>query len=338
MLEPYPIVCYISVPVSNMSKERLSIIEEQRVNVFEEGSSRPGIPLDTVLRREQNPVIGFLRGIPAFNKYCQAAEEQGIPFALDKMLSDLKFDIRVNKDLTDWNSRERGTLFVFDDHSAPFEEWVTLAALSKAGVKRKIRMVAWRISPPNDLINALDQHNDLMIEVTPREHALEQSFFNRKAGTPIYPFYRILYSNQFPETKSECDQINDRAMREAAEELSKGSVVIMYPKGSKFVRDWQLGIGRIMTYLPKNAFKEVVIASGRITRNKKQFELDVKEAIVEDLIGYYRRDLMFSRDLRNFLTKFTEANSESLAEIRALDKEIIGTIVGSLRNFCSGTD
>jgi hypothetical protein len=347
MLELYPIACYISLPVSiSMQRERLLTSIGAPQKTFDERLVRTGTPDNVIERRKQNRICNLITRVPGFSRYCQEASVFGVPSALSHLVADLGMEIDIDNKIRDWNHR-KGVLIVVEDHSFAFEGPVILAALHEAGLSKDIKLISWRISPPNDLINALDPQNNLLLEVTPREQALERPVFNRKAETALYPVYRALYHNQLPQTQTECDSLNEYALMAAADELSRGSVVIVFPKGSKFSHQWQPGLARIMAYLPRDDFEKTTIASLSVKREDKKFSLETKEAFVEAVVGNYHGSLTVARELRWFLNHSEELRpffkddkemQDYMQYTRELDKDISQTILEEIRQFCVGDE
>jgi hypothetical protein len=184
----------------------------------------------------------------------EQAEAKGILQATHDILVRDNVTVQATGHVDAVREHPGGVLFV-GNHNKQFEFVALMDFLSQAGRTSMKNIVKFYV---REQVNAALGRvgTDIVLPVYPRLLATDRA---NKLNLELAS--RIKYRNHL-KTLEESQHLNDVAVQLAAEELSGGGIVNIFPVGrvsNNMKSPWREGVGRILTRLPEEARDEVLV-------------------------------------------------------------------------------
>lgn len=192
---------------------------------------------------------------PAFIRVIRDhADDVGVLAATKYILQRDNITVRAGGNIDAIRQHNGGRLFV-GNHNKQFEFIALMDFVSKLGNTRMLhivkfyveRQVGWALGQPA---------RDIVLPVYPRLLASDRrNKLNAELGS------RILFHSSL-RTLAESNRLNEATLHLAAQELSNGGIVNIFPCGSivnNMTQPWRPGVGRMIGMLPDDAHDNVLV-------------------------------------------------------------------------------
>ena len=182
------------------------------------------------------------------------ADGVGMLAATKEILQRDNITVRSSGNTDVVGEHQGGRLFV-GNHNKQFEFIALMDFLSRVGDTSMVHIVKFYVERQVDW--ALGQSaRDMVLPVYPRLLASDRrNKVNAELGSRIL-FHRSL------RTLEESNRLNEATLRSAADELSGGGIVNIYPCGSivnNMTQPWRPGVGRVVGLLPDEVHDDVLV-------------------------------------------------------------------------------
>jgi hypothetical protein len=190
------------------------------------------------------PLSMPLRVVPPFaRKIGSLAAEQGYADATVDVFGDANIQFELEGDLS---AAEGQGLVIASDHSQHLEPLLVQAVMSLSN-RPATQVVAMPTSLSGRLMQSTEQGKDLVIPVIPTGWSDEHTFSLR--NEPRRVLRRAMHPSILNQPRANLQAINTQAMARAAQAVSAGGAVTIFPTGGNAnspEASWRSGIGQIV--------------------------------------------------------------------------------------------
>ena len=196
------------------------------------------------------------RNFPFVGTFFQPAATVGLPTMMASAFKECNINIVVQGETTGWNAQGKAAL-LFGSHSSGFEP-VVLMALAGDFHRPDFRVIAIPKIGSSKLFELLDARygSSFTLPVLPGLLAKE-----RKNIWNHFFLYRLFHYRTLP-TRAALKKANLRTLSKAAQLLEAGSMIAIFPTGSRNVTifsRWHCGIGEIIAHLSEPGRANVLL-------------------------------------------------------------------------------
>src|ERR1700694_40839 len=229
------------------------------------------------------------RIFPFLGTFLQPVKAVGLPTMMASAFKECNITIAVQGETTGWNAPGKAAL-LFGSHSRGFEP-VVLMALAGSLHRYDFRVIAIPNIGSSKLFELLDSRHgsNFTLPVLPGLLAKE-----RKHIWNHFFFYRLFHYRTLP-TRAALKEANLRTLSKAAQLLEAGSMVTIFPTGSRsgntFGR-WHCGIGEIISHLSTASRANVLLVPFLFENNYANHRL--AKAFAERCLGRVPRQQSFT--------------------------------------------
>lgn len=188
---------------------------------------------------EKLGITEFLKKIEEMDKMIP---ESGIGKANKEFLEEL--GIEITGETPEWTEQTGKAVLFYSNHDSRIEPFVISALLKREDVA----FVGGHFS--QHLGENVRQH---ILPILPTKYASD-----RKSKLNLRE--KILYGDR-PMTEQEIIELNKQSIKSAAERLTNGEAIGIFPSGAEKMKDkWYPGIGRIIEQIPPEARNNILLA------------------------------------------------------------------------------